>query len=442
MEKRGLSTVVTYLIIILLVLVAVGIIWVVLKNVISGGAEQISLGKFTVDLEIKQVVIDNSTNNLSIIIKRNPGAGDVTGITFVVSDGVNSEIFEEDVVLKELGERSFIFTLSELDVSDIKTVSIYPLLGAEQSLGNVADVYQVKESNGNDGTSPQDCAADLGGTCCSTGQICQGGSFQLSSDCNNLCCVGGSCETGCTPETCGSLGYNCGTWDDGCGGTLNCGTCNSTADCINGVCIFNETKFIINLGAISWWRFEGNALDEIGGNDGTINGANCNADGKYGQACGFDGENDYIDCGNNSNLAPPDEITITAWIKPLQLEISQRIVSKFYQYEMELGSTNNLIFRCKIGGTPYTETSTETIAKDVWTYVGVSFNGTYMKFYINGIQIREVSHPGIMTIDAKKLFIGGAGIQYNFNGSIDEVMIFNRDLSEDEVQALYELDLS
>jgi len=40
----------------------------------------------------------------------------------------------------------------------------------------------------------------------------------------------------CVPYTCFSLGYNCNSWDDGCGKTLNCGTCSSGYTCSSGVC--------------------------------------------------------------------------------------------------------------------------------------------------------------------------------------------------------------
>jgi hypothetical protein len=40
----------------------------------------------------------------------------------------------------------------------------------------------------------------------------------------------------CVPTTCAKLGYNCGTWGDGCSKTLNCGTCGSGYTCTNGVC--------------------------------------------------------------------------------------------------------------------------------------------------------------------------------------------------------------
>ncbi|MDD5012248.1 MAG: hypothetical protein PHQ66_01205 [Candidatus Nanoarchaeia archaeon] len=43
-------------------------------------------------------------------------------------------------------------------------------------------------------------------------------------------------STQCTPKTCGSLGYNCEIWSDGCGGTVDCGTCADGAVCSSGVC--------------------------------------------------------------------------------------------------------------------------------------------------------------------------------------------------------------
>ena len=95
MNKRGLSLIVTTLILVVLVLVAIGIIWYVIRNVISGGTEEIAIGKFLVDADIQNVDIDNSTNNVSLTVKRNPGRGDVSGMKFIFYDGVNSEIMTE-----------------------------------------------------------------------------------------------------------------------------------------------------------------------------------------------------------------------------------------------------------------------------------------------------------------------------------------------------------
>ncbi|MBU3958121.1 MAG: hypothetical protein KKB25_03525, partial [Nanoarchaeota archaeon] len=45
----------------------------------------------------------------------------------------------------------------------------------------------------------------------------------------------------CTPATCASLGKNCGSWSDGCGGTLNCGSCSIGYICSSGTCVAETT---------------------------------------------------------------------------------------------------------------------------------------------------------------------------------------------------------
>ena len=59
-NKKGLSTVITTLVIILLVLVAVGIIWVVIRNVVEEGSEEVSKGAECINLKTK--IFENSFN--------------------------------------------------------------------------------------------------------------------------------------------------------------------------------------------------------------------------------------------------------------------------------------------------------------------------------------------------------------------------------------------
>ncbi len=146
-NQKGLSAIVATLIIILLVLVAVGIVWVVVNNVIQEGAEEIDLGKFTLDLEIKRVQIED--NNVTVVVvKRNPGEGNFIGMNFVFSDGINSEIIRENTVFQELDEKSFRFTLTEISTTNLKTISVVPIFelsSGKESIGNIADSFDVSE---------------------------------------------------------------------------------------------------------------------------------------------------------------------------------------------------------------------------------------------------------------------------------------------------------
>ncbi|GAJ06677.1 unnamed protein product, partial [marine sediment metagenome] len=95
--------VVTTLIIILLAIVAVGIVWVVVKNIISKGKEDISLTGLTLDLEILRASVDEDTRILSVTVKRKSGEGTLIGINFVISDGDNSVVVRKDAARANSG---------------------------------------------------------------------------------------------------------------------------------------------------------------------------------------------------------------------------------------------------------------------------------------------------------------------------------------------------
>ena len=69
MKKRGMSTVITTLILIVLVLTAVAIIWAVISNMISEGTEDVGLGAFTISLDIEKITLKENT--IDVQVKRN-----------------------------------------------------------------------------------------------------------------------------------------------------------------------------------------------------------------------------------------------------------------------------------------------------------------------------------------------------------------------------------
>jgi len=190
-NKRGLSSVVTSLIMILLVLVSVGIVWVVVKNIIESGTEDISLEKFSSDLKIKSVTVDNSTNTANINVKRNPGQGDLAGIKFVFSDGLNSEIIESNLTLEELEENVFSFILNNLSVSNIQTVSIALLYKKDSKAVSVGSISSFKVGAGNIVTggsqNNQTQTPVCGNSFVETGEQCDDGNTINGDGCDSNC---------------------------------------------------------------------------------------------------------------------------------------------------------------------------------------------------------------------------------------------------------------
>jgi len=104
-NKKGLSAVVTTLIIMLLVLVAVGIVWVVIRSVIEGGGGQVEAKAkcIGVDLQIVSAADCNSgATSCNVTVERNPGGGDIAGVKLIVTDGVTS-LTVDGSAMDELG---------------------------------------------------------------------------------------------------------------------------------------------------------------------------------------------------------------------------------------------------------------------------------------------------------------------------------------------------
>ena len=142
MNKRGLSNVIVTLIIIVISLIAVGLVWVVVQNLIEGETDEISLGFVNVDLEIKEVKVQG--NNTEVKVKRKVGEGEISGLKFIVIDGVNTKVIDKkNVNLSQLEEKTFILTSAELgNIVVIKEISVAPVfkLGSgEEKIGNVVD---------------------------------------------------------------------------------------------------------------------------------------------------------------------------------------------------------------------------------------------------------------------------------------------------------------
>ena len=82
---------------------------------------------------------------------------------------------------------------------------------------------------------PATCAS-LGKNCGSWSNNC-GGTINCGTCAAGQTCSNGKCVASCIPATCASLGKNCGSWSNNCGGTINCGTCAAGQTCSNGKCV-------------------------------------------------------------------------------------------------------------------------------------------------------------------------------------------------------------
>ncbi|MFH0889799.1 MAG: LamG domain-containing protein, partial [Candidatus Aenigmatarchaeota archaeon] len=228
---------------------------------------------------------------------------------------------------------------------------------------------------------------------------------------------------------------------------------------INGVSVRN-TLFFGNFnqsGLVGYWRFEqsnGSAAtnDSSGyGNMGTLTNMNLTGNatsglttnGRFGNALVFDGVNDYVSLPSSSSLefGGKNIFTIESWVK-------WNGVGHNYQLIVDLGAYD--LFFYLIGGIPsvtfyygpasaYTAQMTGSFSSDMWYHLVATYDGSNLRLYKNGVSGSPVSTGGVLVRDFSNTNrIGNSvpGDMGGFNGAIDEVQVWNRVLSPEEILQL------
>jgi len=210
-------------------------------------------------------------------------------------------------------------------------------------------------------------------------------------------------------------------------------------------------------GLVGFWSMNGQDVDlsdsaaEVkdvsgNGNDGNAKNGAKPAIGKLGQGFGFDGTDDYVDVGNPSELSSGNldsSLTMSAWLKPVNASGSRQNVagknSEFgndnYRFWVDSGDLNAYVDTS--GSAPNIATP---ISSDEWSHAVMTYDGNSLKLYLNGVKKVEIGLSGDLSSAASPFTIGSRGGDSEFyDGAIDNVRIYDRDLSEQEVKQLYRL---
>ncbi len=184
-------------------------------------------------------------------------------------------------------------------------------------------------------------------------------------------------------------------------------------------------------------------------NNGVIHNSSGGYDGKG--AYEFDGANDYLSVQNveNFNFSETGEFTVMAWVKPNDLANNNGdVISHYYSTSDDrvwLLQIRNGIARFigysdgTFGSASYAIGETLVNDSDTWYHLVGRWNGTGIQVYVNGVA-DDATPPSLSQIHSmtvRNVRIGLAVGSDDFNGTIDEVMIYNRSLSVEQILALY-----
>jgi uncharacterized protein (TIGR02145 family) len=209
-------------------------------------------------------------------------------------------------------------------------------------------------------------------------------------------------------------------------------------------CIKDTPGTSLNNGLVAYYPFNGNANDESGnGNHGTVNGASLTTDrfGSSGKAYSFDGLNDYI---STTDLDLFDSFTISVWVFPIGtlgalVDKSEDNISNsgyvfiynnstygLYGHVGWSGNTNNNIIP-----------SNNYISNNQWHSCVLTFKQGSAKIYVDGSQTYSRSGLNSTSLNNDLLLFGKSVWGGNlFNGKLDDIRIYNRALTQEEITYL------
>jgi hypothetical protein len=197
------------------------------------------------------------------------------------------------------------------------------------------------------------------------------------------------------------------------------------------------------------------AKDQSGtGNDGTIHGAGF-VESPKGHALRFDGVDDFVDGGTDESLRQIElAATVELWVKPEELQGGLANWSTGSGWEDQRFV---VAFQTRDGGASLTHAASDGSGQgkrfrqyglelpllDSWNHVALTSDGGTITYHLNGRMLRVHSQQFARAVlEGIPLWIGrcaGLGKEY-FKGTMDEVRIYNRALSDEEILAHYKED--
>jgi hypothetical protein len=213
-------------------------------------------------------------------------------------------------------------------------------------------------------------------------------------------------------------------------------------------------------GLVSWWAGEGNANDNMGTNNGSLVNGTGFQPGLVGQAFDVNGINQYIKIPQSASLNISNQITIDFWMNSdpgnaIGSAFEGLVTSDFYGVEIDSSGHVgiNLFISTNAGGSYAGSSDLNgaglTFPAGEWHYVAATYDGTNMQMYLDGqpsgnprpwsgtiSPMLPNSFVAIGSEDGRTTCPNCQGTRY-YKGLIDEVDIFNRALSSNEIVSIY-----
>jgi hypothetical protein len=221
----------------------------------------------------------------------------------------------------------------------------------------------------------------------------------------------------------------------------------------------NLPSYVPADGLVGYWGFNGNADDQSGNaKNGTVTGAILTSDrfGSANSAYNFSGAAQFITCPSISELNGSSSASFSLWVKingnnswtNCNLGCGQYVLSRDGdQSTTNIGITygpGNKLFGGRIGsngsGIGAGSTNTYPVPQSTWHHIVFNIGGGFLKLYVDGVFNSSSVFNGVMPSSSSNLFFGKlpvGGFEYYLNGFLDDIGIWNRALTQEEITNLF-----
>ncbi len=203
---------------------------------------------------------------------------------------------------------------------------------------------------------------------------------------------------------------------------------------------------VVPAGLVLGFSFDagsGSSVVDVSGNGNTgalVGGVSWSTAGRYGGALSFNGSSGLVQVASSASLGLSGAMTLSAWIDPSVSQSGWRTIMQRQVDAYFLNASNDTgALRPSgggtLGGTVRWVGGTTASPVGAWTHVALTYDGSTLRLFVNGVQAGSMVASGAIQASSSPLWIGG-NQPYGeyFNGLIDDVRVYNRALSQTEIQ--------
>jgi PKD repeat protein len=210
-----------------------------------------------------------------------------------------------------------------------------------------------------------------------------------------------------------------------------------------------EAREMPATGLVAAYNFnegKGSVLTDLSGNgnNGTVSNATWSAAGKNGGALSFNGTSSMVTVPGSTSLNLSKGMTLEAWVNASSLSDWRSVLLKertnglsYSLYATDpYNSPSGPSAFINTGGSDQSAASSTALATNTWTHLAATYDGSTLRFYVNGTLKASQKVSGSLVTSSGALRIGGNTVwgEY-FKGSIDDVRVYNQALTQSAIQS-------